>query len=365
MNKTPEEIIKKNCTFDKSDLRFASVKYYAESGSLSGSLYQAIKDSILEYASQSTTPQVEVREVWVEVPVTEDCPKKTGKYKAIDKDGEIHTMIFNSSLGKWFWLSGAETGNEFITSWLSKQTIPASPVAGFQNRVADWMTECFTPEITKDIVERNHRFLEESLELVQSLGCTSSEAHQLVDYVFNRPVGEPYQEVGGVMVTLAALCNAAGLQMMDNGETELSRISTPEIIEKIRLKQSAKPKHSPLPQSTPVASGYTIEQVASEAWDASVRFFYSDGISELNKQTYLSSIKPVAEGWVSVGKPPKESQEVIVYFKNDVGWHITAAYWNGETFTELCEVCGNRTPFTYKTPVTHWQPLPPPPQSIT
>ena len=116
----------------------------------------------------------------------------------------------------------------------------------FQQRVQPWMLECFGEEISNDLTERNHRFLEESLELVQSTGCTQSEAHQLVDYVFGRPVGERTQEVGGVMVTLAALCLAAKLDMHAAGETELERIWTK--VDVIRAKQAAKPKHSPLPQ---------------------------------------------------------------------------------------------------------------------
>ena len=124
----------------------------------------------------------------------------------------------------------------------------------FQQRVQPWLLECFGAEIAADRVERNHRFLEESLELVQSLGCTASEAHQLVDYVFGRPVGDPPQEVGGVMVTLAALCLASGLDMHGAGEVELARINVPEVVAKIRAKQAAKPNHSPLPQSpTPQA----------------------------------------------------------------------------------------------------------------
>jgi hypothetical protein len=121
----------------------------------------------------------------------------------------------------------------------------AEPPANFQDRVRPWLFECFGEKIAGDIVERNHRFLEESLELVQSLGCTQSDAHQLVDYVYSRPVGEPYQEVGGVMVTLAALCLANNLNMHENGETELASIWTK--IEKIRAKQSTKTRHSPLP----------------------------------------------------------------------------------------------------------------------
>ncbi|WP_375568709.1 hypothetical protein ABWH92_12165 [Ahrensia marina] len=117
----------------------------------------------------------------------------------------------------------------------------------FQNRVAPWMQECFGPEISADITERNHRFLEEALELVQSTGCTASEAHQLVDYVFNRDIGDVNQEIGGVMVTLAALCLASGFNMHQEGETELKRIWGK--IEQIRTKQAAKPDHSPLPGS--------------------------------------------------------------------------------------------------------------------
>lgn len=116
----------------------------------------------------------------------------------------------------------------------------------FQHKVADWLLECFGAEIASDKEERNHRFLEEALELVQACDATQSEAHQLVDYVYGRPVGEKPQEVGGVMVTLAALCSAQGMDMHAAGETELARIWTK--VEKIRAKQAAKPKNSPLPQ---------------------------------------------------------------------------------------------------------------------
>ena len=122
----------------------------------------------------------------------------------------------------------------------------------FQQNVDEWMQACFGAEISADTTERNHRFLEEALELVQSLDCTASEAHQLVDYVFGREIGEPAQETGGVMVTLAALCSAAGLDMRHAGFMELARVWTK--IEKIRAKQAAKPKHSPLPQAVSDAS---------------------------------------------------------------------------------------------------------------
>jgi len=122
---------------------------------------------------------------------------------------------------------------------------PAASVQLFQQRVQPWMMACFGAEISADKDERNHRFFEESTELVQASGMTASEAHQLVDYVYGRPVGEPAQEVGGVMVTLAALCLAQDMDMHVAGETELARIWTK--VDTIRAKQAAKPKHSPLP----------------------------------------------------------------------------------------------------------------------
>jgi NTP pyrophosphatase (non-canonical NTP hydrolase) len=119
----------------------------------------------------------------------------------------------------------------------------------FQECVAPWMQACFGAEISGDRIERNHRFLEEALELVQSNGCTEDEAHQLVGYVYGRDQGEINQEAGGVMVTLAALCLASGIDMHAAGETELARVWTK--VEQIRAKQAAKPKHSPLPSEPP------------------------------------------------------------------------------------------------------------------
>lgn len=115
-----------------------------------------------------------------------------------------------------------------------------------QQQVQPWMMECFGPEIAADCQERNHRFFEEATELVQACGMTASEAHQLVEYVYGRPIGEKNQEIGGVMITLAALCLAQGLDMHQEGETELARIWTK--VTQIRAKQASKPHHSPLPE---------------------------------------------------------------------------------------------------------------------
>ncbi len=137
----------------------------------------------------------------------------------------------------------------------------------FQERVQPWLMTCFGEMIAGDREERNHRFLEEALELVQACGCTVSEAHQLVDYTFGRPIGDAPQEVGGVMVTLAALCLANDLDMHAAGWVELNRIWGK--VEAIRIKQAAKPKHSPLPAaaastSAPAAPNLLAALIAAE-----------------------------------------------------------------------------------------------------
>jgi NTP pyrophosphatase (non-canonical NTP hydrolase) len=119
--------------------------------------------------------------------------------------------------------------------------------ASFQQRVQPWMMECFGPEIAADKLERNDRFIEEALELVQASGYPKERALALVDYVFDRDQGEINQEVGGVMVTLAAHCLAHGVDMHEAGETELARIWTKA--EQIRAKHAAKPTGSALPVS--------------------------------------------------------------------------------------------------------------------
>lgn len=117
----------------------------------------------------------------------------------------------------------------------------------YQERVGQWLLDCFGPEIAGDKQERGFRFIEESLELVQSIGITKEEVLNLVDYVFNRQAGIPHQEIGGVMVTLAALCHAGWFSMKEAAEDEYQRILIKK--DKIRAKHFSKPKDvlSPIP----------------------------------------------------------------------------------------------------------------------
>ncbi|WP_326890459.1 hypothetical protein U8Q06_10020 [Rhizobium beringeri] len=116
----------------------------------------------------------------------------------------------------------------------------------FQARVHEWVVSCFPLSAHEDRRERGHRFLEEALELAQASGCSRTDALALVDYVFSRVEGDVAQETGGVMVTLAALSNAQGIDMEDAGEAELGRNWSR--IDQIRAKQASKPQGSALPQ---------------------------------------------------------------------------------------------------------------------
>jgi hypothetical protein len=133
--------------------------------------------------------------------------------------------------------------------------VTAAPeTASFQDRVIPWMQACFGPAISADMIERNDRFLEEAVELVQACGGDRFDAHQMVDYVFDRPVGEKAQEAGGVMITFAALCLAHGIDMHQAGDAELARAW--DKIDAIRAKQAAKPRGADLAPWKPTHRHY-------------------------------------------------------------------------------------------------------------
>lgn len=117
----------------------------------------------------------------------------------------------------------------------------------FQQDVAAWCRRCFGLSVYSNRSERAHRFCEEALELVQAAGVSKDEVRQLLNYVFDRPVGELKQEVGGTMVTLAAMCQVYGIKLNEAATQELHRCELN--IEKIRLKHASKPSFGPLPGS--------------------------------------------------------------------------------------------------------------------
>lgn len=127
--------------------------------------------------------------------------------------------------------------------------VEREPRQDFQARCQAWL-DIVTAGDPTDRKERIARFMEESLELVQSLGMTEDEVRQLVFYVFGRPAGIPRQEFGGVATTLAVLAEHTGHDLLYCGEVELARCWKPEVIEKIRGKRSRRHGRGPLPGTT-------------------------------------------------------------------------------------------------------------------
>lgn len=109
----------------------------------------------------------------------------------------------------------------------------------FQEDCSVWAHNCVGPVRATNMEHRALRFLEEGVELSQASGLTEEQCIEVVKYVFSRPVGEPAQEVGGVLVTLAILATTHLVQMDHAGRVELKRAY--EHILKIRQKDLDKP----------------------------------------------------------------------------------------------------------------------------
>jgi hypothetical protein len=100
---------------------------------------------------------------------------------------------------------------------------------------ADWGKRCFGEAHMRDLKIRSLRLAEEAVELAQASGVGAGQMHALVDAVYERPVGDQYQEAGGVALTLAVFCWAAFNRSSEDAfETELLRVltKTPEYFAK-------------------------------------------------------------------------------------------------------------------------------------
>ncbi len=148
---------------------------------------------------------------------------------------------------------GPEPDPKELTEWATyalrefrkEVSLPGRPATrepeirmAFQDRCHAWIMKCFGSKVTRSRRHRRQRFMEEAIELAQACGATEYECTQLVRHVFARPTGEVAQEVGGVLTTLAVLCNRYSLDMAACANTELARAE--QNIDRIREKQAAK-----------------------------------------------------------------------------------------------------------------------------
>lgn len=94
-----------------------------------------------------------------------------------------------------------------------------------QLSVFQWAQQVFGGADTSPRI-RMRRLLEEVVELAQAQGLNREDCVAEVDAVFERPVGEVEQEIGGVAVTLMAYCASKGLSLPRIEHREIARINT-------------------------------------------------------------------------------------------------------------------------------------------
>lgn len=95
----------------------------------------------------------------------------------------------------------------------------------FYQRIAfDWCKRTFGSRIASSVHERSLRVVEEAIELAQSEGVDEALLHKLVSNIMARPKGKPFQEVGGVAVTLLIYCEQQHLDLEWCMQEELQRI---------------------------------------------------------------------------------------------------------------------------------------------
>lgn len=88
----------------------------------------------------------------------------------------------------------------------------------------DWARRCFGAEHVSNPRIRGLRMVEEAIELCQALDVPKDKVLMAVETVYSRPVGDAEQEIGGVLMTVAVLCESLGLEQEGLMERELTRV---------------------------------------------------------------------------------------------------------------------------------------------
>lgn len=89
----------------------------------------------------------------------------------------------------------------------------------------NWAVSTFG-EVATDPKERAARLLEEAAEVAQSLGVGGDVAARIVERTYGRPVGQPWQEIGGTLVCIVSLCHRLGLDAESLLYDELLRVTS-------------------------------------------------------------------------------------------------------------------------------------------
>lgn len=94
----------------------------------------------------------------------------------------------------------------------------------------DWAVRSFGTHNVDHMPMRALRLAEEAVELAQAHGLDKEKMHHLVDVVYSRPIGDPYKELGGVLMCAYVMSAAQKLDPTDVFADELNRClcKTPE-----------------------------------------------------------------------------------------------------------------------------------------
>lgn len=140
----------------------------------------------------------------------------------IFNEEELKTLWQFNEGGYWIDVSAPEfietTPQQYRQVFRLRDTARLS----FQDNVGLWVSQTFGEKVMSDIPERCFRFIEEAIELAQAFGVSKEDVLRHVTRTYARPQGEISQEVGGTLVTLAALCQAANLDLQKCGDAELA-----------------------------------------------------------------------------------------------------------------------------------------------
>jgi hypothetical protein len=93
-----------------------------------------------------------------------------------------------------------------------------------QMKVYEWVQLAFGPEHANSVKQRAVRFFEEAIELYQAAGGDLRMAHELLDFVFGRPVGILHKEIGAVGLTLLSVAAAAEYNAEAEERMEVERV---------------------------------------------------------------------------------------------------------------------------------------------
>lgn len=89
--------------------------------------------------------------------------------------------------------------------------------------ILNWAFKTFG-ETAHNAQERAKRLLEEACEVAQATDVSLAEAMAIADRTWRRPKGNPFQEVGGLFVTLLGYCAVMEIDPDQALENEVTRV---------------------------------------------------------------------------------------------------------------------------------------------